>query len=104
MVVLPLATRFRGIDRREALLLEGPEGWSEFSPFTEYEDAEASTWLAAAIADGWHPRPTALRDRIGVNATLPAVPAGPGRIRSRPIRRDAHGQGQGRRGRPDAGG
>ena len=80
VVVLPLATRFRGIDRREALLLEGPEGWSEFSPFTEYEDSEASTWLAAAIADGWQPRPAALRNRIGVNATLPAVP--PDRVES----------------------
>ena len=51
VVALPLATRFRGIDVREALLFEGPEGWAEFSPFPEYDDAEASTWLAAAIED-----------------------------------------------------
>jgi o-succinylbenzoate synthase len=38
VVSLPLITRFRGIDRREALLVEGPEGWSEFSPFVEYDD------------------------------------------------------------------
>lgn len=75
VVALPLATRFRGIDVREALLFEGPEGWAEFSPFAEYGDAEASTWLAAAIEDSRMPRPAARRDLIGVNATVPAVVA-----------------------------
>jgi len=75
VVALPLATRFRGIDVREALLFEGPEGWAEFSPFTEYDDSEASTWLAAAIEDAWMPRPEARRELIGVNATVPAVAA-----------------------------
>ncbi len=75
MVALPLATRFRGIDVREAVLLEGPEGWTEFSPFLEYDDAESSTWLAAAIEYGWAPQPAPLRDAIPVNATVPAVDA-----------------------------
>lgn len=73
VVSLPLATRFRGIDVREAVLFEGPEGWTEFSPFLEYDDAEASAWLAAAIDYGWTPTPRALRDAIPVNATVPAV-------------------------------
>lgn len=73
VVALPLVTRFRGIDVREAMLFEGPEGWTEFSPFTEYDDAEASAWLAAAIDYGWNAPPPALRDRIPVNATVPAV-------------------------------
>nr|WP_235508211.1 o-succinylbenzoate synthase [Agromyces sp. Soil535] len=73
VVVLPLVTRFRGIDVREAMLLEGPEGWTEFSPFVEYDDHEASAWLAAAIDFGWNAPPPALRDRIPVNATVPAV-------------------------------
>lgn len=73
VVVLPMVTRFRGIDVREAMLLEGPEGWTEFSPFAEYDDDEASAWLAAAIDFGWHEPPAALRDRIPVNATVPAV-------------------------------
>lgn len=73
VVALPLVTRFRGIDVREALLLEGPLGWTEFSPFAEYDDAEASAWLAAAIDYGWNAPPPALRDRITVNATVPAV-------------------------------
>jgi o-succinylbenzoate synthase len=75
VVALPLVTRFRGIVVREAALLEGPEGWTEFAPFPEYEDAEAAHWLAAAIAFGWSPAPAPQRDRILVNATVPAVPA-----------------------------
>ena len=73
VVALPLVTRFRGIDVREAVLLEGPEGWTEFSPFVEYDDDEASAWLEAAIDYGWNAPPPALRDRIPVNATVPAV-------------------------------
>jgi O-succinylbenzoate synthase len=73
VVSLPLTTRFRGVDAREAVLLEGPEGWSEFSPFTEYPDDEAATWLAAAIDFGWSPTPPLVRDSVMVNATLPAV-------------------------------
>jgi O-succinylbenzoate synthase len=70
-----MATRFRGVDAREALLFEGPEGWAEFSPFVEYADAEAATWLAAAIDFAFRPQPAPLRDRIPVNATVPAVEA-----------------------------
>ncbi|AYF98097.1 o-succinylbenzoate synthase [Protaetiibacter intestinalis] len=73
-VRLPLATRFRGVTEREALLLHGPNGWAEFSPFLEYDDAEAAAWLAAAIEAGWGEPPAARRDRIPVNATLPTVP------------------------------
>jgi O-succinylbenzoate synthase len=73
VVSLPLRQRFRGIDTREAMLFEGPEGWTEFSPFLEYADAEAVAWLAAAIDFGWTPSPALYRDRVGVNATLPVV-------------------------------
>ena len=75
VIALPLVTRFRGIELREAMLLRGPEGWTEFSPFIEYGDAEAASWLRGAIDFGWMPTPPALRDRIPVNATLPAVAA-----------------------------
>ncbi len=75
VVSLPLARRFRGIDTREALLLRGPCGWTEFSPFVEYDDAEAAVWLVGALDFGWHEPPTPLRSSIMVNATLPAVPA-----------------------------
>lgn len=75
VVALPMHSRFRGVDTREALLFEGPQGWAEFSPFTEYEDAEAATWLAAAIDFAWNVAPEPLRERIGVNATVPAIDA-----------------------------
>ncbi len=76
VVALPLVTRFRGIEVREAVLLEGPEGWTEFAPFPEYDDAEAARWLAAAVEFGWSPAPPSLRTSIPVNATVPAVAAG----------------------------
>ena len=75
VVTLPLRVRFRGLDAREALLIEGPAGWTEFSPFIEYGDDEASTWLEAALDYGWHELPEQRRTDIMVNATIPAVPA-----------------------------
>jgi len=75
VVSLPMHTRFRGVDTREALLFEGPEGWAEFSPFVEYDDAEAATWLAAAVDFAWSSQPAPLRDRVRVNATIPAIDA-----------------------------
>lgn len=73
VVSVPLVSRFRGIETREAVLFEGPEGWAEFSPFVEYDDAEAATWLAAAIDFGWRAAPAARRTEVRVNATMPAV-------------------------------
>ncbi len=75
VVQLPMRTRFRGITLREAVLFEGPEGWTEFSPFVEYGDEEASTWLHAAIDFGWRVQPAPLRELIPVNATVPAIAA-----------------------------
>ncbi|KAA9133948.1 o-succinylbenzoate synthase [Microbacterium caowuchunii] len=76
VVALPLRTRFRGIEVREALVFEGPEGWAEFSPFVEYDDAEAAAWLAAAVDFAWREQPHPLRESIPVNATIPAVDPG----------------------------
>jgi O-succinylbenzoate synthase len=75
VVSIPMRQRFRGIETREVALFEGPEGWTEFSPFVEYGDTEAAAWLAAAIDFGWAAAPPLLRNSIAVNATLPAVNA-----------------------------
>ncbi|QTX03621.1 o-succinylbenzoate synthase [Agromyces archimandritae] len=75
VVALPMVTRFRGITVREAMLFEGPEGWTEFSPFVEYDDREATAWLAGAIDYGWRAAPEPVRDTVPVNATVPAVDA-----------------------------
>ena len=74
-VAIPTRTRFRGVSVREAVVFDAPNGASEFSPFVEYEDREASSWLAAAIEYGWGELPALRRTRIAVNATVPAVPA-----------------------------
>lgn len=74
-VAIPTTTTFRGVNVREAVLFVGPNGASEFSPFLEYDDAEASVWLAAAIEFGWGELPVPLRQRVSVNATVPAVSA-----------------------------
>jgi O-succinylbenzoate synthase len=75
VVSIPMRQRFRGIETREVALFEGPEGWTEFSPFVEYGDTEASAWLAAAIDFGWAATPPLERTSVTVNATLPAVGA-----------------------------
>jgi o-succinylbenzoate synthase len=75
VVSLPMRVKFRGIMERETLLLRGPLGWGEFCPFPEYDDAEASRWLAAAIEAGWVGFPEPVRQVIPVNATVPAVSA-----------------------------
>ncbi|WP_432510290.1 o-succinylbenzoate synthase [Kineococcus sp. SYSU DK001] len=75
VVRLPLRRRFRGILEREAVLLRGPAGWGEFAPFLEYGPAESSRWLAAAVEAAWDGFPVPLRDRVEVNATVPAVAA-----------------------------
>jgi O-succinylbenzoate synthase len=75
VVALPLRVRFRGVTLREVALIDGPAGWGEFGAFLEYGPAEAAHWLASAIESAYDTRPPALRDRIRINATVPAVPA-----------------------------
>ncbi|WP_338836439.1 o-succinylbenzoate synthase [Gordonia polyisoprenivorans] len=72
---LPMRTRFRGITTREVMIVEGPAGWGEFGPFVEYDDEESAAWLAAGIEAAYLGPPPARRDRVPVNATVPAVPA-----------------------------
>jgi O-succinylbenzoate synthase len=75
VVSLPMRVRFRGITTRELALIDGPAGWGEFGAFLEYGDAEAAHWLAAALESAYRPPPPPLRNRVDVNATVPAVAA-----------------------------
>jgi O-succinylbenzoate synthase len=75
VVALPMRVRFRGITTREVALIDGPLGWGEFGAFTDYPPPEAARWLASGIESAYTPRPPALRNRIPINATVPAVPA-----------------------------
>ncbi|HLM05552.1 MAG TPA: o-succinylbenzoate synthase [Blastococcus sp.] len=77
---VPLRTRFRGIDVRDGVLVRGPAGWGEFSPFWDYDVAESRRWWAAAeeaAVAGW---PAPVRASVPVNVTVPAV--GPDRARA----------------------
>lgn len=75
VVAIPTRTRFRGITVREAAIFTGPNGASEFSPFTEYGDEESARWLTAAIEFGWGALPAPRVSHVEVNATVPAVAA-----------------------------
>jgi O-succinylbenzoate synthase len=75
VVSLPMRVRFRGITTRELALIDGPAGWGEFGAFLEYGDAEAAHWLAAALDSAYRTPPPPLRNRVDINATVPAVPA-----------------------------
>ncbi len=70
---IPMRTRFRGVTHRKGVLLRGPAGWGEFSPFPDYGPGVCARWLAAAreaAGSGW---PEPVRDRVPVNVTVPAV-------------------------------
>lgn len=73
VVALPTKTNFRGITLREVALFQGDQGWAEFSPFLEYPPEECVPWLQCAIEAATVPRPKALREKIRINATMPAL-------------------------------
>lgn len=70
-IAMPI--RFRGIGRREGMLVRGEAGWGEFSPFLEYGAVESVPWLNAALDSANQPWPDPVRDRVPVNCTVPAV-------------------------------
>ena len=71
--VLPLRHPFRGTVLREGMLVRGPSGWGEFSPFDDYSDVAAGRWLSSAIEAAFGTYPEARRSEIEVNAIIPAV-------------------------------
>ena len=75
VVSIPVKNNFRSVKYREIALFQGPEGWSEFSPFLEYSANESAIWLKAAIEAATKPAPKPIREVIEVNATLPNVKA-----------------------------
>jgi len=74
-VSIPLRYRFRRVDRREAVLIRGPSGWGEFSPFPDYPPEVTTRWLAAALEAACSTWPEPLRSHVPVNVTVPAVDA-----------------------------
>lgn len=70
---LPMNVRFRGVTSRQGMLIRGAAGWAEFSPFVEYGDQEAASWLAAAFETAQTSYPGPVRSKVPVNCTVPAV-------------------------------
>ncbi len=70
---IPMRHRFRRVDHREGVLIRGPEGWGEFSPFPDYPPEVTTRWLAAALEAACGALPKPGREQIPVNVTVPAV-------------------------------
>ncbi|AZN29956.1 O-succinylbenzoate synthase [Flaviflexus salsibiostraticola] len=68
-----LTTRFRGLDHRDGVLIQGPAGWAEVSPFWDYDIPESAPWLAAALEAAYLGYPTPVRSAVPVNVTVPAT-------------------------------
>ena len=73
VIALPTRTNFRGVIVREVALMQGPQGWGEFSPFLEYDDNECRPWLASAIEAATVARPARYRDSVAVNGIIPEI-------------------------------
>ena len=72
---IPLTDALDGHLGCEGMLIEGPQGWGEFSPPWNCDDQLAARWLTAAIEAGTVGWPDPVRGRIPVAATVPAVNA-----------------------------
>jgi O-succinylbenzoate synthase len=72
-VRIPMRHRFRRVDHRDAVLVHGPSGWGEFSPFPDYPPEETTRWLAAALELACGELPEPGRSEIPVNVTIPAI-------------------------------
>jgi len=70
-----MRTPFRGLTRRDGVLLHGPAGWGELAPFWDYDADACAPWLAAALEQatvGTTDLPR-YRETVPVNITVPAV-------------------------------
>ena len=76
-VGIPLTTPFRGITHREVIIFDSPDGPSEWGPFVEYDDQEASTWLRSSVEQGWNkeslPVLSSPPSTLAVNGLVPAL-------------------------------
>ena len=70
---IPLRLPFRGVTRRSGILVSGPAGWGEFSPFPEYGPELTRHWRAAATEAATGVWPAPVRSSIPVNVTVPAT-------------------------------
>lgn len=72
---VPLVDPVGGVSVCEGMLIEGPQGWGEFSPPAGVSEEQAARWLTAAIEVGTVGWPDPLRGRVPVAVTVPSVSA-----------------------------
>ncbi|WKG06584.1 o-succinylbenzoate synthase [Mycolicibacterium sp. HK-90] len=70
---IPTIDPVGGLTVREGMLIEGPQGWGEFSPLPH--DGAPARWLTAAIEPGTVGWPDPVRGRVPIAVTVPAVDA-----------------------------
>lgn len=73
--VIPLTDQADGATACEGMLIEGPQGWGEFSPPPGCDPERAGRWLTAAIEVGTVGWPDPMRGRVPVAVSVPAVEA-----------------------------
>ncbi|WP_454790311.1 o-succinylbenzoate synthase [Mycolicibacterium lutetiense] len=70
---IPTLEPVGGLAVREGMLLEGPQGWGEFSPLPH--ERALGRWLTAATEPGTVGWPDPVRGRVPIAVTIPAVDA-----------------------------
>lgn len=70
---IPLTDEFGGSRWCEGVLIEGPQGWGEFSPPRDCGDRQAARCLTAALEAGTVGWPDPVRGRVPVAVVVPAV-------------------------------
>ncbi|MGI9163011.1 MAG: o-succinylbenzoate synthase [Mycobacterium sp.] len=70
---IPLIDAIGGVTVCEGMLIEGPQGWGEFSPPAGVAGEQAARWLTAAIEAGIVGWPDPLRGRVPVAVIVPSV-------------------------------
>lgn len=70
---IPAREDYPGFPACEGMLIEGPQGWGEFSPPRASDDLMAARWLTSAIEGGTVGWPDPVRGRVAVAVAIPAV-------------------------------
>lgn len=73
IVAISLTDELDGCRVYEGMLVEGPQGWGEFSAPRGCDDVRAARWLTAAIEVGTVGWPDPIRGRVPVAVSVPAV-------------------------------
>jgi o-succinylbenzoate synthase len=73
LFAVPTVNRSGSVRLREGMLVEGPQGWGEFSPGNHDRDFVINRWLTSAIEPGTVGWPDPVRGRVPIAITVPAV-------------------------------